>query len=372
MATISDGHSINSQQVEAALLAAFEIKRPVFLWGPPGIGKSEVVAEVAKKLNGHVIDLRMAQMEPTDLRGIPFYNKELNRMDWAHPIDLPDAELASQYSLIVLFLDEMNSAPPSVQAAGYQLVLNRRVGKYVLPDNVVIVAAGNRESDKGVTYRMPMPLANRFIHVEMRVDFDSWQNWAVRNHVHRDVVGFINFSKQDLNDFDPKSSSRAFATPRSWTFVSDILNMKLDSDTQYNLIAGAVGEGLATKFTAHRKIASKMPNPMDILTGKITELEIREPSAAYSLGVGMNYELQEMADMAFKAEGADRKTLITKLHEMADNFLAFCMRNFDTEMIIAITRMALTTHGLNKRLDLLKLKTFDEFSDKFKNYINSK
>jgi MoxR-like ATPase len=137
--------TVTSVQARKALLKAFKAKRPVFLWGPPGIGKSEVVSEITNELGGLMIDLRMAQMEPTDLRGIPYYNKDNGRMDWAPPVDLPDAELASKYPVIVLFLDEMNSAPPAVQAAGYQLVLNRRVGKYVLPDNVVIVAAGNRD-----------------------------------------------------------------------------------------------------------------------------------------------------------------------------------------------------------------------------------
>ena len=180
-------------------------------------------SEIADDLGGFVIDLRMAQMEPTDIRGIPFFNKDNGKMDWAPPVDLPDEELASKYPIVVLFLDEMNSAPPAVQAAGYQLILNRRVGKYKLPDNVVIVAAGNRDSDKGVTYRMPMPLANRFLHLEMRADFASWQNWAVNKGIHKDVVGYLSFAKQDIYDFDNKSSSRAFATPRSWVFVSDLL-----------------------------------------------------------------------------------------------------------------------------------------------------
>ncbi len=246
MSKVSDNLTITSVQTRKALLTAFKVKRPVFLWGPPGIGKSEVVASIAEELGGLMIDLRMAQMEPTDIRGIPYFNKELNKMDWAPPVDLPDEELASKYPLIVLFLDEMNSAPPAVQAAGYQLVLNRQVGKYKLPDNVVIVAAGNRDSDKGVTYRMPMPLANRFIHLEMKADFASWQGWAVDKKIHKDVVGYLSFAKQDLYDFDNKSSSRAFATPRSWVFVSDLLqDDTMDTDTQFNLISGAIGEGLA-------------------------------------------------------------------------------------------------------------------------------
>lgn len=265
MSYVTEEHTITSEQARSAILSAFKSKRPVFLWGPPGIGKSEVVSDITEELGGYMVDLRMAQMEPTDIRGIPYYNKDNSMMDWAPPVDLPSEELASQYPIVVLFLDEMNSAPPAVQAAGYQLVLNRRVGKYALPDNVVIIAAGNRDSDKGVTYRMPMPLANRFMHLEMRTDFNSWQNWAVNKGIHKDVVGYLSFAKQDMYDFDAKSSSRAFATPRSWTFVSDILENEdtMDDDTLFNLVAGSVGYGLATKFMAHRRISSKLPNPLD-------------------------------------------------------------------------------------------------------------
>jgi MoxR-like ATPase len=216
-------------------------------------------------------------MEPTDIRGIPFYNKEVGKMDWAEPIDLPSEELASQYPIVVLFLDEMNSAAPSVQAAAYQLILNRRIGKYVLPENVVMVAAGNRESDKGVTYRMPTPLANRFIHQEMKTDFASWQDWAVTHNIHKDIIGYLGSNKQDLYDFDPKSLSRAFATPRSWSFVSEILSDEDgDEDTLTNLISGTIGEGLAIKFNAHRKVSGRMPKPEDILSGKVTTLDVKE------------------------------------------------------------------------------------------------
>ena len=247
MASVSDNLTITSVQARKAILKAFKAKRPLFLWGPPGIGKSEVVAEVADELGGHVIDLRMAQMEPTDIRGIPYFNRDINKMDWAAPVDLPDEELASQYPIVVLFLDEMNSASPAVQAAGYQLILNRRVGKYVLPDNVVIVAAGNRDSDKGVTYRMPMPLANRFLHLEMRADFTAWQTWAVNKAIHKDVVGYLSFAKQDLYEFDSKSSSRAFATPRSWCFVSDLLN---DDDDVADAVIEVALDGVQVTDTA--------------------------------------------------------------------------------------------------------------------------
>jgi len=280
-------------------------------------------------------------------------------MEFAPPIDLPDEETASQYPIVVLFLDEMNSAPASVQAAAYQLVLNRAVGRYRLPDNVVLVAAGNRESDKGVTYRMPTPLANRFIHLEIRVDFPSWQTWAVNNKIHKDVVGYLSFAKQDLYDFDAKSASRAFATPRSWTFVSQLLQGDdIDEETATNLIAGTIGEGLALKFMTHRKIAGKMPNPSDILAGKVNDLSVKEVSAMYSLVISMCYELKSAVE-----EKVDTK----KFHEMADNFFGYMMKNFETELVVMGARIALTTYALP--FQPTKLKNFDEFHQRYGKYI---
>ena len=361
MSQLTDNLTVTSVQTKKALVKAFAKKRPAFLWGPPGIGKSELVAEICNEMGGHMIDLRMAQMEPTDIRGIPFFNKDLGVMDWAPPIELPTEELASQYPCIVLFLDEMNSAPPAVQAAGYQLVLNGRVGKYVLPKNVHIVAAGNRDSDKGVTYRMPMPLANRFLHLEMRPDFTSWQNWAVNKGIHKDVVGYLSFAKQDLYDFDAKSSSRAFATPRSWCFVSDLLNDEddTDSDTLFNLISGAVGEGLAVKFSAHRKISGKMPEPSDILTGKVKDLAVKEISAMYSLTISMCYELKE----ALNTDKVESK----KFHEMCDNFFGYIMANFETELVVMGAKVALKTYKLP--IEPSQLKNFDDFHKRYGKYI---
>jgi len=356
---MTDTRTINSQDARAGLKKCFDKKRPVFLWGPPGIGKSELVADIAQELKGHMIDLRLGQMDPTDIRGIPFYNKDNGLMDWAPPIDLPSVEMAKEHPVVVLFLDEMNSSAPAVQAAAYQLILNRRVGKYKLPDNVVIVAAGNRESDKGVTYRMPTPLANRFIHLEMKVDFESWEQWAVKNKIHKDVIGYLAYSKQDLYDFDPKSSSRAFATPRSWTFVSELLTDE-DSDKSVllNLIAGSVGEGLAVKFMAHRKVASQMPNPEDILAGKVKELEIKDISAMYSLVVSMCYELKDRQDNGIKEP---------EFNKNLDCFFEYMMNNFETEIVVMGARTALTTYDL--KFSPTKLKSFDKFHDKYGKYI---
>jgi hypothetical protein len=280
-------------------------------------------------------------------------------MVWAAPSELPTEEFAAQFDNVVLFLDEMNSAAPSVQAAAYQLILNRKVGQYKLPDNVLIVAAGNREADKGVTYRMPAPLANRFVHLEMAVDFNDWFSWAVANNIHKDVVGYLTFAKKDLYDFDPKSPSRSFATPRSWSFVSELLDDELGEDeTTTDLVSGSVGEGLAVKFMAHRRIASKMPNPTDILAGKVTELQNKEISAMYSLTVSLCYELKEASDANDK-----------KFDDKVNNFLRFSMDNFDTELVVMGIKLALTQYALP--IDPDEVECFEEFHDRYGKYIKA-
>jgi energy-coupling factor transporter ATP-binding protein EcfA2 len=351
--------TVSPNKAKKSIYHAIKKKRPVFLWGPPGIGKSDIVGQITNSLpKSHLIDIRLSLWDPTDIKGMPYYSANDNTMKWAPPVELPSEEFAAQYDNIVLFLDEMNSAAPAVQSAAYQLILNRRVGTYKLPDNVMIVAAGNRDADKGVTYRMPAPLANRFVHLELTVDFGDWFDWAVDNKQHKDVVGFLNFSKKDLYDFDPKSSSRSFATPRSWAFVSELLDDELDESTTTDLVAGTVGEGLAVKFMAHRKVASKMPNPSDILDGKVKELKTKEISATYSLTVSLCYELKEASDKGDK-----------KFDDKVNNFLRFSMDNFETELVVMGIKLALTQYGLP--IDPDEVECFDEFHERFGKYIQA-
>jgi MoxR-like ATPase len=350
---ISANRTVSPNEAKAAIRKAIKKQRPIFMWGPPGIGKSDLIKQIGEEQGRDVIDVRLSLWEPTDIKGIPFYNSTSNSMEWAAPAELPqDPE-----STAILFLDELNSAAPATQAAAFQLVLNRRVGTYVLPKGVSIVAAGNREGDKGVTYRMPAPLANRFVHLELRCDFEDWHQWAVTNRIHEQVVGYVGFAKQDLYDFDPKSASKAFATPRSWSFVSELLeDDDVSENTLTDLIAGAVGEGLAVKFMAHRKVAKQMPKPEDILAGKVKKFDIKEISAMYSLTISLCYELQE----------ADKKKA-KDWDEMADYFFGFMMDNFPTELVVMGAKVALTNYQLP--FDASKLKNFDKFHDKYGKYI---
>jgi len=350
--------TVGPKAAKRAVQKAFKHNRPLFLWGPPGIGKSEIVHQIGKTIDAHVIDIRLSLWDPTDIKGIPYFDSTINKMVWAPPSELPDEQMASQYKNVILFMDEMNSAAPAVQAAAYQLVLNRRVGTYKLPDNVLIVAAGNREADKGVTYRMPAPLANRFIHLEMKVDFDDWFEWATANRIHKDVAGFLQFSKKDLYDFDPKSNSRSFATPRSWTFISDLLSDDDgDENTLADLISGGVGEGLAIKFMAHRKVSGKLPNPSDILKGKVKKMETKEISAMYSLTVSLCYELKDAADKNAK-----------DWNNQVNCFFEFMMNNFETELVVMGTKLALTQYQLP--LDPDEITCFDAFHAKYGKYIS--
>lgn len=348
-----NNRTVSPSAAKKAIRKAIKTKRPIFIWGPPGIGKSDIVKQLGDELNRPVVDVRLSLWEPTDIKGIPFYNPNNNSMTWAPPIELP----SNEDSTAILFLDELNSAAPATQAAAFQLILNRRVGTYVLPKNVVIVAAGNRETDKGVTYRMPAPLANRFIHLELKVNFDDWLDWAVKQKEHEQVVGYLTYAKSDLYDFDPKSNNRSFATPRSWHFVSELLkDDDVDDSTLTDLISGAIGDGVAIKFMTHRKIAKQLPSPKDVINGLVTKCKITEISAMYSLNVNMCYELKEEYDKKSPT-----------INDQIDNFLAFITNNFPAELAILGAQIALNKYNL--MFDISKLKNYDDFHNKYGKYL---
>lgn len=368
----TDLRTIRISELKQTLQMCFASQRAAFIWGPPGIGKSDVIEQIGKANGRPVIDMRLLLMEPTDIKGIPYYNPNDNTMRWAPPSDLPKEDETELHNSI-LFLDELNSAPTSVQAAAYQLILNRRVGEYKLPDGVSIVAAGNRDTDRGVTYRMPKPLSNRFVHFELICNFEDWQEWAIDAGIHSDVVGFLSHHKQKLDDFDPKSPERAFATPRSWTFVSQLLTTAEKQQTSIPLVttmvSGCVGDGKAIEFMAHRKVASKMPKASDILNGKVKKFEVDEISAKYSLTINLCYEMREAAEKLKDPTSYDKKEQVSEddFHKMGDYFLQFMMDNFEPEMVILGARTALRQYKLP--FNHKKLKTFSDFFKKYEKYV---
>ena len=271
---------MRANELIQSLSALVGQKVPTFLWGAPGIGKSSIVKQIAKEKGMAFIDLRLALMDPTDLKGIPFYDKESHTALWAPPAFLPKEGEG------ILFLDELNAAPPSVQASAYQLILDRQVGEYNLPDGWAIVAAGNREGDRGVTYRMPSPLANRFVHFEMEVSLEDWRDWAYKKGLDERIISYVSYKSEHLFTFDAKSDTKSFATPRSWEYVDSILKSGLEDILLLNAISGAVGKDVAVGFLSFAKVMNKLPNIKTILqTGEGEYSD--EVDVLYALSTGL-------------------------------------------------------------------------------------
>jgi hypothetical protein len=380
--------SVNPTRLEIAIMHSISRKRPLFIWGQPGIGKSDIVAKVAKAQGRPLIDIRLPLMEPTDIRGIPYlaevkvYDKDGNLIRdeqnvpltekvfrWSNPSDLPTDES----SRALVFFDEMSAAPPSVQAATYQIILNRRIGNYVMPKDVAIVAAGNRVKDKGVAYNMPMPLANRFTHLTLEVDAEDWKEWATLNRVHKDVVGYISFQPGDLNTFNPSSEGYAFATPRSWYFVSELLqenghdgkliDTSMPKDVLSDMVKGTVGEGVGTKFMTYRTQAANLPHAKDVLSGKVTKLSTKQIDVMYALVTALCYELRDSSERAERAAQEGDHAPGDDFHSQVDTFFRFIMDNFDDELAVMGAKTILGTYKLNIKAQ--KLANWKEFAKRY-------
>lgn len=272
----------------------------VMLWGPPGVGKSQAIRQIARDIQKEtgketvITDVRLLLFNPIDLRGIPTANADKTLAIWLKPqifqMD-PGEDIVN-----ILFLDEISAAPQSVQAAAYQITLDRVVGEHKLPDNCIIIAAGNRVTDKSVSFKMPKALANRLLHIEVEGSFESWQNWAVRAGVNPKVIGFLSFRTDKLFGFDPKSDDLAFATPRSWEMVSNLLNNVCDSvEKMYPLIAGLIGSGLAMEFRSWCKMHFRLPSSEDIFAGRETKVP-KSPDELYAVVSAMTAYAKEHKD----------------------------------------------------------------------------
>lgn len=426
-------------------------KRAVFLWGQPGISKSAISKQVANESGVAFIDVRLSQMDPTDLRGIPYPTKigNMQGIAWSAPLVLPrdldyedvieieaidtlvrfynpkgdnhihyctdpkitvraldpdhTAEVVSSdadravvilkdskgkpvagkfqmrvtgVSKAIVGLEEFNSAPPSVQAAAYQLILDRRLGEYIVPDGCYLMAMGNRDTDKGVTFKMPTPIMNRFVHLEMHVSVEGWLDWAVANQIHPHVVGFIGAFNEELNNFDPGSAARGFETPRSWEFASDILydnENSVSDQVLTGLLVGAVGDAGGVKFMEFRRIAADLPKADDILSGKLRKLDKKtDISLAYALTTTLCYRLLDECNDMKRECMAKGKKLREHSHfdewvERCDTFLGFLMSELKPEIAIMGGKAALSTHKLP--FDTQRMKNFQIFADNYKKFI---
>ncbi len=259
---------------------ALKIFPSVMLWGAPGVGKSQGVRQIAKEIERKtgkrviVTDVRLLLFNPVDLRGIPTANAERTLAVWLKPQIFQMDE--SDNVVNILFLDEISAAPPSVQAAAYQITLDRVIGEHKLPENCIVIAAGNRVSDKSVAYKMPKALANRLLHLDACVDGSAWQRWAAKSGINHIVTGFLAHNPTYLVEEESDGESNAFPTPRSWEMVSNILNtMDNDLTQAYPLICGCVGNYVADELILWAEVFNKIASPEEICSGKSIGVPLR-------------------------------------------------------------------------------------------------
>ena len=273
----------------------------VMLWGAPGVGKSQGIRQVAKEIADktgkkvEITDVRLLLFNPIDLRGIPTANEDKTLAIWLKPKIFQMDE--SDDVINILFLDEISAAPQSVQAAAYQITLDRTVGEHRLPDNCIVIAAGNRVTDRSVAYAMPKALANRLCHIEIVSDSKSWHDWAITAGVNRVVLGFLDYNPSMLMQFDSVTDGLAFPTPRSWEMVSNILNHVSENISEvYPLIIGCIGADAAYELRSWSEIYSEIPDVETVFEGKAVSIPNR-PEILFALSSDITaYAIEHHSD----------------------------------------------------------------------------
>lgn len=363
--------TVKLSEAAAIIKTAAIAGQSVMLWGSPGIGKSDLIRAIAGSAY-HIEDLRLSQMESVDIRGLPHNLEEDGDVTtiWAMPTFIRRArrEFDKTGKFTIYFFDEITSANSSLQSAAYQLILDRKIGDYAMNPGDIVVAAGNRMTDRGATFNMLSPLANRFLHLEIRVDFDDWQEWAIETKLNPDVVGYLSAFKDHLNKFDPKTTDRAFPTPRSWAAVGRMVDAGTPESLMLEMVSGLVGAGVARQFITHRKYSANLPPVNQIFDGTAKALGKVEISAAYALGTSVTYEFIERFKQykAAKTEGGKKAELAEKkwLAEF-DNAMAYIQANLSKELVITVATSSTQNKGAPVIFPLAKTPAGRAF---FENY----
>lgn len=268
------------KEIALSLETCIAANYPAMLWGPPGVGKSQTVAQVAAKLGLELRDLRASQLDPVDLRGLPHLNGD-GRTHWSVPDFLPNDGRG------VLFLDELPDADRAVQNACKQLILDRRLGDYRLPDGWVPIGAGNTVSDRAGANALNKANANRFAHLTYEVHLDDWCAWAVGVDLQPELIAFIRFRPNLLHSFEPKSTENAFPSPRSWEGISKLMRATPPAAVEHELFKGTVGAGAAAELSGFLRIWRKLPSLDGILMNPATAAVPDDPATLFAVAGGL-------------------------------------------------------------------------------------
>jgi len=306
---------VDHKDLEMLIEKHYDTKLPLYIWGATGIGKSETVKRKAKELAKRMgreyiewnkltkkekeelvdnpdkyfflMDIRLSQLDPSDLRGLPALNGK-DTVEWKIPMWLHAASVKG--AMGVIFFDEINLAPPSIQSAAYQLILDRELGETPISDGVMCIAAGNRLEDKANVYDLPRPLQNRFDHVTLRIPTitqeckNDWGEWAMKNGVDMRIITFL-IQRPTLlcPNIKENSNDRAFPTPRSWgKYCSKLISGVTDLNLIEKLASTSVGTGTASEFVSYLKFQRKI-NLEDIIKHPEKAKDITELDLKYSL-----------------------------------------------------------------------------------------
>jgi len=295
----------------AALKLLISIKRPTLVTGEAGVGKSRIINQVSVESNMHFIDVRASLFDAVDMRGIPFVENARTR--WATPEFLPDEN--SNEPVLILF-DELNRAPLMVQNSLLQLMLDRRLGEYRLPDSVALVAAGNPESHRGVT-KMSEAFASRFIHLPLVHDVGDWSKWALANGILPELLAFIRFRPNLLHSYDPKATEKAYPNPRSWEFVNQIMKKNPAPEIQLDLYTGTVGSGAAGELVGFLEVFKNLPSLDGIIMNPTKSKVPDELSVLFAVAAGLSS----------KATETNLDRIIAYCERMPDEFAAFTVKD---------------------------------------------
>jgi len=336
---VSVAIEVDHKTLKELIKLYYKKKQALFISGTTGIGKSYVVRDTAKELAEELgleysdyikdinnpkkfllIDVRLSQLDPSDLRGIPVWDKEKGATVWLPPESFPRDGKG------IIFFDELNLAPPLVQASAYQMILDRRLGTYVIPEGYMLIGAGNRLEDRANVFEMAAPLKNRFGHCQLTVPtVEAWTEWASKNGIDIRIIGFLNFKRTALFTFDGKNKEYAFATPRAWESASILIKEIPSNDINWlqTVVATKVGVGIAGEFAQFIRIKNKL-KPVEEYLKNPDKIELPNPETEIDVLWALTTSLVEY--YASKKTKEVLRATTKLLMRMSEEFSVFVLK----------------------------------------------